>query len=210
MLVRGKQRVDIHLLDLRGEAHDFGKLILVDALLAARALDNLVSAERTDHGVGLGVGQRGEAGRHVLQYLDEDAAQAAEHHVAKLLLVLGADEQLRTLQHGLHHDGSYFGQLHHAVELQRQVLLALDVEHHAADVRLMDGAYDLRHHGEACAAGKSQHFFLLRRDELVHQWDARRAEQRLYLMGRDVAVVGDGVDDAADARHVDAEHGARS
>ena len=116
MLVRGKQRVDIHLLDLRGEAqeggeahNDFGKLVLVDALLAARALDDLVGAERTDHGVGLGVGQRGEAGRHVLQYLDEDAAQAAEHHVAKLLLVLGADEQLRTLQHGLNHDGGHLG-----------------------------------------------------------------------------------------------------
>ena len=212
MLVRGKQGVDIHLLDLRGEAqeggethNDFGKLILVDALLAARALDNLVGTEGTDHGVGFFVGQRGKAGRYVLQYLDEDTAQAAEHHVAEFLFVLGADEQLRTLQHGLHHDGGYFGQLHHTVEFQCQMLLALDVEHHAADVRLVDGAYDLRHHGEARAAGKGQHFLLFRGNELVDQWDARRAEQRLHLVGRDVAIVGDGVDDAADARHVHAE-----
>ena len=85
------------------------------------------------------------------------------------------------------------------------MLLALDAEYHAADVRLVDGPHDLGHHREARAAGKGQHFFLLGRHELVHQRDARRTEQGLHLMGRDVAVVGDGVDDATDARHVHAK-----
>ena len=123
----------------------------------------------------------------------------------ELLLILGSDEQLRAFQHGLHHHGVRFGQLHHAVEFQRQMLLALDVEHHAAHIGLVYRSHHLRHHRETRAAREGKHLLLILRDELFHHGNACRAQQCLHVVRFDVALPRDGVDDAADARHVHAE-----
>ena len=63
----GKERIDVDLLDLggeaeeRGEAHDdLSVFLFVEAFLAAGALDDLITAQRTDHRVGLVVGEGSE------------------------------------------------------------------------------------------------------------------------------------------------------
>ena len=78
----GQQGIDVHFLDFGGEAQeggeahdDFSIAALVDAALSACALQYLVGTQGVNHGVGLFVAQRGEAGGYVAQHLDEDAAQ---------------------------------------------------------------------------------------------------------------------------------------
>ena len=85
------------------------------------------------------------------------------------------------------------------------MLLGLDVQHHAAHVRLVHRAYYLGHNGKARATRKSQHFVFLDRHEFLHHRNAGRTQQGLHLIGRDVTVLLNGVDDTPDARYVHTE-----
>ena len=172
--------------------------------LSARALQNLIAAQRVNHRVGLAIAQRCQTRLHVLQHLDEDAAQSAEHHMSEALLVLGTDKQFGAFQHLLHHDARGTLDLHHAVELQRQVFGSADVQGHAAHVALMDGAYHLGHYGIAHALGEADELVLLGCSPFrapsgcphTPAAGARRSEDY-------IAVLLDAVDDAVQSGNID-------
>ncbi len=151
------------------------------------------------------VRERSQAGRDIAQYLYENSAQTTEHYMTKLLLVLGADKQFDTFEHGLHHDAVGIGDLHHAIEFECQVLFVLNVEHHTAYIRFMNRPNHLGHHRKTRTTSKSKDLFFLSRNKLIDHRNAGRTQQRLYEMGFNVSIFGDGIDDATNARHIDTE-----
>ena len=148
------ERVDIDLLDDIALAHDLrdGRDVLAELLLVQRGL----SAETLQHLLRLQAVQRrgrllhargAHVEHHVLQNLHHHAAEARHGDGAEGGVAVGADHHLQALRHHLaHHDAVVLDRLlaelrvhrlHHAARR----LAVLDVQRHAAHVRLVD---DLR------------------------------------------------------------------
>ena len=196
--------VDVHLLDLLGEAEeggeaddDVGVLTLVDTPLPASPFEDGVAAEGADHRIGLLVGEGGQAVGDVFQHLHEDPAKAAEHHVPKAVLVFRPQKQLGPFQHGLHHDPRHPWQAAHPLDLEQEVLLALDVERYPTDIALMHRPDDLGHHGVAHLAGEGQEGVGIVGGQLGDQRDVGRAKEGSRVVGAKVAARGEAVDEAA-------------
>ena len=122
--------------------------------------------------------------------------------MAKAFLVLGTDEQLRALQHLLHHYARGVLNLHHAVELQCQVFGGAYVQRHAANVALVNGSHHLGHYGEADPFGKGRQLVLRRAHQLRHHGDTGTRQQFAHRFGLDVAILADARDDLVQPRYV--------
>lgn len=64
----GEERIDVDLLDFRGEAEEGGEshdnlciFLLVESLLSTGALDDLIASQGVNHRISLGVGEGSEA-----------------------------------------------------------------------------------------------------------------------------------------------------
>lgn len=79
--------------------------------------------------------------------------------------------------------------LHHAGELEGQVLWRADVERHTSHVTLMDGAHDLGHHRITHLLGESQEFLFRGADHLGHHRDAGTGEHVAHGVGSEPSAV---------------------
>ena len=122
--------------------------------------------------------------------------------MSELLFVFGTDKQFRPFQHRLHHDSTSFGNLHHTVEFQCQMLFTLDIEHNTAHIRLMHRPHHLCHHREPRATRKGKHFFLVVRNKLLHNRNTCRAEQCLHIVRGDITVRRNGIYNPADTGNI--------
>ena len=48
--------------------------------------------------------------------------------MSEVFLILGTEEQLTPLQHGLHHHGFHIRKAHHTFELEHKMFLAADIQ----------------------------------------------------------------------------------
>ena len=128
--------------------------------MTTRTFQYLITAQGVYHAVGLAVTQRSQARLYILQHLDEDATQSAQHHMTEAFLILGTNEQLGALQHLLHHHARGILDLHHAVELQCQMLCRADIQRHTAHIALVHRPHHLGYNRIAHPVGKSRQFFL--------------------------------------------------
>ena len=207
----GEEGIDVDLLDLSGEAEKRGEAyddlsvsLFVEAFLTAGALDDLIAAQRTDHRVGLVVGEGSETGGDVLQHLDEDASQSAEDDMAEAFLVFRADKEFGAFEHLLHHHASGIGDLHHTVELKGEMLGSADVQRHTTHIALVNRTDDLRHDGITHLLGKGDELVLRRGYLLGHHRDAGTREQFAHGLWRYIAIGVDAGDGLVETGDVDA------
>src|SRR2546428_8093159 len=106
----GEQRIDVHLLDLGALGRHLGQTQeglhekrLVHRRRSARPGEQGVAADPAPHLACLDVGDRQDAEHHVLQHLDEDAAQAEHQDGAQLRIARHAQDRLAAPAHHLLH-----------------------------------------------------------------------------------------------------------
>ena len=187
-LLGGEDRIQVELVDL-GEiadelrdAHDqVGQRIAGNRLAAAHALQHLRRLDAVEHRQRVVLGRRGKPERHVLQHLDQHAAEPEGDQLAEARIGHGADDHLLPAgEHLLHL---------HAVDLGvglvplgvgqdgvialRHLFGALQSDQHAARLRLVEdiGGDDLQDDRKAHAArelrrgiGRVRHAFARHRD----------------------------------------------
>ncbi len=182
--------IEIQLRDLRKIAHQPGDVLdelrqrfAVDRLAAAHALQDLGRRDAVQHGERLLARGGRQSEGDVLQYLDQDAAEAEGDQLAEARIGDGADDDLLAApQHLLHLDAVDLGLLVVFLGAGEDLRICrlslsrrLDAHHHAARLGLVQDVRrdDLHHDGEADLARKARglfgtggHGFLRHRDAI--------------------------------------------
>ena len=167
----GEHRVQIHLGDLgeirdelRHALDDARERLAVDCGGATHAFEDRRSGNAVEHRQGVGFGRRCEPERHVLQHLDQHAAEPEGHELAERGIGHRADDHLLTPdEHLLHLHAQEIGLAvvllrlgHDGVEAFADLRCRLESDQHAPCFGLMEnlGRDDLHDHGISHAGGE--------------------------------------------------------
>ena len=147
-----EHRVQVHLVDFReiGDEprdvdDDIGDRIAVGRITAAHAFEHLVGLDAVQHRERLLLGCRREPERDVFQHLDQHAAKAESHKLAKRSVGDGADDDLLPAEQHLLNLNAFnlgVGFVFLGIRQNGRVILfdvggGLDAYHHAAGFSLM-------------------------------------------------------------------------